>query len=251
MIVPYYKRAPYLHNTLLSFRHFYKDRNDYEVVIVEDIKNRNNPEEHEQLDKVINSFPDINIMWLVNGHKKIRNPCIHFNAGVKKCNGEYLLITNPECLHEVDILSGLDEIHKQDRMYVVCGCKNMDTNLDYPESYQDVTFNAPTIKKDRKDRAILWYQHSKSRNRMLHFCTSISKKEYMNIGGFDEAYAGGVAYDDDDFIKTVQYNKLNIVCRDDLVVVHQHHPDVFRPDTPALININKILFTNKWKELPL
>ena len=51
-------RDRHLNNTLVTFKHYYKDRADYEVIIVEDAKNTADIGEHNKLLNVINKFKD-------------------------------------------------------------------------------------------------------------------------------------------------------------------------------------------------
>ena len=115
VIMPYYKRDSHLHNTLLSYRFYYKDRNDYEIIIIEDVKNRLDKDEHDKLLKVINNYSDINIRLILSGFENCYNPSPMFNLGVKHSSGEFLVITNPEGFHKVNILSGLDQLFNQDK----------------------------------------------------------------------------------------------------------------------------------------
>jgi GT2 family glycosyltransferase len=120
--------------------------------------------------------------------------------------------------------------------YVVCACENV--KID--KYYEDVT-----NMEDFEYKHIMWYQHSELRNRMLHFCTSISREQYDNIGGFDRRYMYGVGVDDVDFLKKVQDSGMPITIRDDLVTLHQDHgkQQDFIPDHNRLWNINKNLYS--------
>lgn len=219
VIFPYYDRFLQLSRTLNSFKKYYHSRDDYEIIIIEDAKNAMNDNFHRQLLMVINDsampikryvFPDV-----------IYNPAPLYNLGVKKSNGEYLIITNPECLHRVNILDGLDDEFVRDKnCYVVCGC------LSYKRD------NTPDV----------WYQHSEHHNMRYHFCSALSKKTYINTGGFIEEFGQGYAYDDDAFRETLVRANVKFVLRDDLLTVHQWHIKTMPVNRRALLMKNEMLY---------
>lgn len=240
ILIPYYNKAPYFHNTLVSFAHHYKNRDDYEVIVVEDRKNFNDSTLHKELYDVIDSFlGKINFVYLLGEGEHEHSPVRHYNLASSNANGEYLMLTSPEVFHMENVLEGLDSIFKKDKdCYVVMGCQNGKNVPFYISEFDEFTH---TIKG-------AWYQHSKSHNRMFHFCSAISKEMYNKIGGFDEEYAKGIAFDDNDFIETVKANNMNIVLRDDLLTIHIHHPKttVKFPNYSKLWRHNIDYFNQKW-----
>lgn len=216
IIMPYYDRLAQLGRTLLSFEHFYANRNDYELVIVEDPKNKDN------VRGLVGSFDKSN--WPNSGVLRAQvvvsgfqgecfTPSPLYNAGVTAARGKYVILTNPECLHVKNILAGLDRAFDGgDWTYVVCACQHI-TKCDLPDGrFEHMTFMPGP-----------WFQHSEHKNKMLNFCTAMSKYDYIRVGGFDERYAEGYAYADDDFRDRVLAAGMRVVLRDDLLVLHQEH----------------------------
>jgi len=247
ILMPYYKRFLHLHNTLVSFKEFYKDRKDYEIIIMEDIKNIRNEKEHKQLLSLIEKFGiDLNIVHLETDFDPCINPCLSFNYAAKQAKGKFLVITNPECFHTKNILNGFDEeFDKNENVYIICGCFAVHFTA-FVESFKEME----TLSWDKtKFKEFMWYQHSQKNNRGLHFCTAISKELYFKIGGFDEQYQYGRSYDDDDFRNTIMANKIPFVLRDDLLVLHiEHHKDYERSgeEMNRLDNINSMYYKKKW-----
>jgi GT2 family glycosyltransferase len=235
--MPYYNRANQLYNSLSSFLYHYKDRDDYEVIIIEDGKTVHDVPRHNELLTVINCFNlHINIIRIQTNYKDCWNPAPLFCDGVEESSGEFLVITNPEVFHKSNILLGLDgEFMNEKDTYVVCACENV--KID--KYYEDVT----NI-EDFEYKHLMWYQHSEHRNRMLHFCSSISREQYDNIGGFDRRYMYGVAVEDVDFLEKIKNWGLPISIRDDLVTLHQDHgkQQDFIPNYDRLHKINQNLF---------
>ena len=236
VLIPYYKRYEHFKVTLISFLTLYGDRNDVEIIVIEDYKNYIDDNEHNKLLSLLSEFNQLNIIHLINNINTY-NPCLAFNLGVNKSNGKYIILTNPECYHEMNILSGLDSMDL-DTNYIVCACKNTrEWSFDIIDDRMCVNYSIAE-----------WYQHSTINNRKLHFCSIISKDNYIKIGGFDENYSKGIAYEDDDFRDTVIHNNIPIVCVDDLVCVHLNHDSISTISTAhTLVNLNRDYYINKWR----
>ncbi len=220
-ILPYYDRAPQLKETLTSFYYLYGNRKDWEVVIIEDYKNKQNLKLHNELFNVISNF-DINIK-LINGPTEISySPVKLYNLGVKYAQGKFIIISNPECSHVTNILQGFDEeLEFNENAYVICACKAI-----------------------KRNKFHMWYQHTKYRDKKYHFCTCLSKTNYESVGGFDERFSKGYCFDDDAFIARIQSNpNIEIITRDDLLVIHQEHKKII-PNKKLWLRNQKIYKDN-------
>lgn len=211
IVMPYYQRAAQFYKTLISYRHWYGDRNDYEVIIVEDIKNSKNEKDHKALLDMVNEFKDIDIKIIINQVESY-NPSTHFNLGVRSSSGKYIVITNPECFHLSNIFKGFDKEYNTNKdIYIVSRC-DKGTNIKEIQKFEDFKY---TFDK--------YGHHSTKRNTCYHWCTSLTREWYDKLGGFDEAFSDGYACEDDDWAFTVRQSTIKIVGRDDLIVVHQEH----------------------------
>jgi len=132
IVMPHWERAELLQHTLQSFAYHYADRSDWEVIVVEDSKNRDNVRD------VIAAFGHLPFMLVRTGLDDGYNPSPAFNAGVRSARGEYVVITNPECLHFTNVLAQLDvEFGHHPGAYVVCACESIKGSGDFatPESF--------------------------------------------------------------------------------------------------------------------
>lgn len=231
IILPYFKR-PSLKSTLLSFDHHYNGRNDYEVIVVEDIKNNEDQPSHNQLLSILNEFKDkIKIKHLIDPVRSF-NPAKKFNAGYKASTGEFIVLSNPETAHSVNVLAGFDsEFSTSKTKYIVCSCQSISYAKPVFDRYEDI--NLGTM--------VMWYQHSQARNKRYHFCTAISRNMYARVGGFDERYSDGIAYDDDSFVRRVEANGIPFHIRDDLITIHINHEDN-TGGKGALVEKNRALY---------
>jgi glycosyltransferase involved in cell wall biosynthesis len=209
IIMPYYNR-PELRFTLDSYAGLYKDRKDVEIIIVEDSKNRSSEPFHKKMMKIIDKYSKDLVIRVILDHKESFNPSSKYNIGAKESKGKVLMLTNPEVPHTLDIFKEIDK-ENLNNVYIICSCKAVYLSEDKG------TF------KDSSYRFYMWYQHTKSRDVRYHFCTLITKEDYTKVGGFNEAFCAGIAYDDDNFVKRVQKAKLIMLPRDDLVTIHIEH----------------------------
>lgn len=222
ILMPYYDRLNQLRETLKSFSVWYEDRNDFEINLILDNK---------VLQKEIITLEDIAKESLLNIRMFFReasscNPCMSFNLGAFHSKGDFFVITNPECSHTIDILNGLDyEFALDPDVYVVCGCKGFDKEGKFKK----------------------WLQHSEYNNRGLHFCTALNKETYFGIGGFDERFMYGIAYDDDAFRDALKKKGIKFIYRDDLLVNHQFHNKVRTKESRILIERNRMVYQKYYR----
>lgn len=221
VVTAYYNRKKLFTRTLESMRPYY-GKVDFEVIVVDD-----GSDEAERLEDLQTDYPFLRVIRLEKENKWYKNPCIPFNIGFEAIKGDKVIIQNPECYHFGAVLEYVHQ-HLQENDYLSFGCFSLDkstTNLD------DLFFNTNLIenlivennKTFVKNGDLGWYNHSVFRPEAYHFCAAMTKEDLYDLGGFDERYAKGVGYDDDDFIWRIRQKKMNIKFIDDVVVLHQNH----------------------------
>lgn len=231
MLMPCYMRSGLLLNTIVSLLHHYVTRNDFEVILVVDPKNTESEKE------VLSKLPFF--VRLVESPFDSLNPAQAFNHGASMSTGEFLVLTNPECFHQTDVLSGLDAMFEKNReQYVVCACLYINGYPTRTCHFGEFTYSE-----------IGWYQHSVHNNRLLHFCSALSKDMFSRIGGFDEEYKDGLCYEDADFREKVLAAKIPIVPADDLLVLHMDHPKEYQSQNMPLVNKNEAIYFRKWGKI--
>lgn len=189
VVMSYYNRKQLLLNTLESFKQY--DGIDYEVIVVDDASS----DEHR-----LEDVPGIKLIRVDPEDKTWVNPCIPFNMGFSYTIGDVVVLQNPECRHEGNILQYvMDNI--SDDNYLAFGC----------------------ISLNKDGSMAMWYNHSVYRPCAYHFCSAITKKNLTELGGFDERYKDGTSYDDDEFILRVKRKGLNVMIVDTPLVSHQCH----------------------------
>ena len=235
IIMPYIDRAALLHNTLVSLYHWYGARDDWELIIVQDSKCAYPDDLQGVVDKWTRRGLDIRIVDQEAAN--FYGPSVLFNRGVAECGGRYVILTSPEIYHEANILAGLDEAFDLDPdQYVVCAC----ANRARPRYGRKIRHYG-----DIKGEIHQWIQHSVRRPNRYHFCSALRKDLYLKAGGFDERFAEGFCFDDDDFRESIIKAGIKITQRDDLLTSHQWHGPCAVPDKMDRWNRNKRLFESK------
>ena len=70
------------------------------------------------------------------------------------------------------------------------------------------------------------------------------RADLYDIGGFDERFAKGLGYDDDDFVQRIQLKPMSMKIPIRPMVVHQHHVAYFQEGISKmkeLMNVNYVI----------
>jgi glycosyltransferase involved in cell wall biosynthesis len=225
------------HNRKQQFVKTIKTINKHMELIDEDVEvicvNHNSRPEH-TIDDLSQSF---NFLKVINVVTDTKNACVAYNIGFSHANGDKIIIQNAECCHMGNILGSVSQVLSNDN-YLSFGCFaadldlsnviiNEDDDLDYVRSLSNQITAGPAYGKNG------WYNHSVHSPRHLHFTTAITKSNLDKLKGFDERYAYGLDFDDDDLVMRVRRLGLNIVSIDDPFSVHLFHETSY---TPFIIN---------------
>jgi glycosyltransferase involved in cell wall biosynthesis len=236
VVTAYYNRKKLFTRTLKSMLPYY-GKIDFEVIVVDD-----GSDEAERLEDLQTDYPFLRVIRLEKQNKWYKNPCIPFNIGFEAVKGDKIIIQNPECYHFGAILAYVDA-HLKENEYLSFGCFSMDKlNTDDDALFFDEKNIAKLIENNNRsfttDGDLGWYNHSKFRPEAFHFCAAIMSTDLFDLGGFDERYAKGVGYDDDELIWRIKNKKMQIKFIDDQIVLHQNH--YVAPDD--LVEANKRRF---------
>lgn len=221
VVTAYYNRKKLFIRTLKSMMPYY-GKIDFEVVVVDD-----GSDEAERLEDLNSKFPFLRIIRLEKENKWYKNACIPFNIGFAAIKGDKVIIQNPECYHFDPILEYVDKNLKSND-YLSFGCFSLDKqNTDNDSLFYNKT-NIKNIVANNNtaintEGELGWYNHSKFRPEAFHFCAALKIEDLYDLGGFDERFALGVAYDDDELIWRIKAKQMNIKFIDDYLVLHQNH----------------------------
>ena len=248
IVTAYYNRKSLFYETLKSIAR--SNHKNIELIVVDD----GSSIEH-RLEEYLTVFPFMKIIRLEKENKWYANPCIPFNIGIRAAVGDIIMLQNPECLHVHDILTYVSE-NIDDRKYITMSAYYLDekTTKELPK-YSDNNYIADYLKTLPQqgtggDLKMGWFNHSIHRPVYYHFCSAITKKNMNLLGGFDERYANGISYDDNEFIERIGRLGLNKVIADNVSVIHLWHPTFYYADANFMIlhEKNRLLFENVTKK---
>lgn len=246
VVTAYYNRKSLFIRTLDSFCSSIGKIN-FEVIAVDD-----GSDENERLEDLVDKYPFLKVIRLERENKWYSNSCIPFNIGFSHCIGDKVIIQNPECYHFGNILEHVDKNLKRNE-YLSFGCYSLDketTEKTIIENYNYISDEINSCKRShRYDGDSGWYNHSIYRPSAFHFCSAIKYEDLMELGGFDERYALGNSFDDDEFLWRIRCKKMEVKIIDNFIVLHQNHYqkklNEFGNDILNAQNLNDKYFRNK------
>lgn len=227
IVSAYHNRKDLFYNTLKSIE--LSNYKDFEYIVVDDCS-----DEDHRIEEFSQIFPFLKVIRLEKKDKWYINPCVVFNKGFKESKGDIIIIQNPECIHVGDILERASQIN--DDEYISFGCYSINEDITKKllsliyEKKSDIPnkeFLLNVIKPDyvgvTMDGQNGWYNHPILRSVGFHFCSAITKKNLDDLGGFDERFAIGIAYDDNELLCRIRKKGLKVNITTNPFVTHQWH----------------------------
>ena len=217
IVTAFYNRQSLLDKTIESLHK--SEIKDYELIVVDDAS-----VEPLQCDEAKIITVDKKDKWYTCS-------AVAFNRGLREATGDVIIIQNPECYHVGDVLKYVQE-NIREGLYLSFACYAINAS----ETASFHLGKMPVIQDKVVDNGNGWYNHTVHRPVAYHFCSAIMRKDLDRIGGFDERYSRGVAFDDDDFIRYIKQSKMIVKIVNNPFVIHQFHthfemskPSAWRP----------------------
>lgn len=210
---------------------------DFEYIIVDD-----GSDYRQRIEDFVDEFKFIKLKRIEPKDKHWINPCIPFNIALSMAEGEIVILQSPECVHMGDILEFVAN-NTVDNQYLVFSCyslstkasHNLETKVNFNLSLQEI--EEQTIEAidgftsnncDTAGRYDSWFAHPQHRYCIYNFLTSMTKKDMDDLGGFDERFADGHAFDDTDLAARIEKKKMNIKLIEKPFCLHQYHHSVLQ-----------------------
>jgi hypothetical protein len=198
---------------------------NYELIILNDGK------ESIELQDLINIYKDkLNISCIQTSLTKKdinewRNPGFAVNIGVKKCKGNYIILSCAEIYH---LDNSVDEIYKNlnDKKIIITNGK--DDNRTVLNMLENNNFFI-----DYKT-----YWNLKHLNTNFPFFMGMSKQSFLDIGGFDEEMTG-VGYDDNFLVDRLLLSGNKYQLLNECKIIHLWH------ERPNYINSHRFIYNQQ------
>jgi GT2 family glycosyltransferase len=215
LVMTYHNRPQQTLITLKSIEHLCQNKEDLEIIIVDDAS------DPQFRVKSILSEVDlpIEVICISKEEHWWINPCVPFNIGIRAAKGDIIALQTPECVHmSADILNYFREKVTEDN-YLISHCCLSLTGI----SYQYPTF--PSFEDAAVAFAMANQQQICWSDRKYHFLSAMSRTNMEKLGGFDETFADGYAYDDDEFLFRAEESGLDVrfIGIEHGFVIHQLH----------------------------
>ena len=255
IVTAYYNRKLAFWRTLKTIEK--SEFKDFELIVVDDASDYD-----QRLEDFAAKFKFMKLIRIDPQNKKHINPCIPLNMGFGKAQGEFVIIQNPECMHMGDVLSFVAN-NSVENQYLVFSCYSLGETTS--NKLGSVDFNLPIVEiepavvnaiggfSDRNcdgvSRYDSWYAHPIYRMAYFNFLTSITKQDLYDLGGFDERFAEGYAFDDTDFVSRIQKKGMDIKMIERPFCLHQYHASILAgiPDFRVKELRNKHLYEEATK----
>jgi GT2 family glycosyltransferase len=222
IVMAYHNRRIQLIKTLNSINKTNYDKSKLEIIIINDCSS----DEHNINDLPI-VFNKLNIK-LLNTNKISKdwvNSCVPYNMGFNYVKYDKIIIQNPECYHNDDILSYTYD-NLTNKNYLSFGCYSLNN-----EESNSITFDhiKPLDQKFGLACSSGWYNHTEYRPSYYHFCSAITKNNLDKLNGFDEDFKDGIGWDDNEFLYRIKLLDLSTEIINEPFVYHQaHNSNIYR-----------------------
>jgi hypothetical protein len=269
IIIGYYNRKKQLFHTIKTINDsLYKN---IEIIIVDDCSD--NLEDILNYSDFMHLNIDIKLISIKKEEKSWINPCIGYNKGILEATGDIIILQNAEVCHIGDALSYVvNNLKPNDWLTFNCyGLNNFDDNeYIYSHNNKDIYTYINKLWKERSNYHIVpggnntfkdsvggWLNHFLYNFVAYHYFGAIFRNDLINKmnGGFDNDYANGICFDDNDFIKRLIVNKIkfktNTFSEIEPFVIHLYHEKSksLIHDKDIKWNINKKIYDEKCKNM--
>lgn len=250
IVSAYYNRKKSLWRTLKTMEK--SSFKDFEFIIIDDASDHSH-----RIEEFVEEFNFIKLVRIEPEDKHHMNPCIPFNIGFSLVSGDIVIIQAPECLHMGDVIDFVVNNSRNNQYLVFCcyalsdkisnKLDSVDFDLQLPELELSISntiggFNSrSTVDVGKNDS---WIIHPIYRPAPYNFLTSMTTKDLLCLGGFDERFADGYSFDDTEFAARISKKRMDIKFVEKPLCIHQFHDSAERgiPNLCAKKARNRMLY---------
>lgn len=248
IVSAYYNRKKALWRTLKTIEK--SSFKNFEFIIVDDASDSS-----QRIEDFVDEFNFIRLVRIEPENKHHINPCIPFNLGFSLVTGDIAIIQAPECLHMGDVLDFVAN-NSKDNQYLAFCCYSLSNKTS--NKLDSVDFNLPLLELEFSISNVIgsfhprsttdvgkddsWFVHPVYRPAHYNFLTSMTTKDLRELGGFDERFASGYAFDDTEFASRISKKKMDIKFVERPLCLHHFHDYYTVPNLSVKETRNRILY---------
>jgi glycosyltransferase involved in cell wall biosynthesis len=256
IVSTYYNRKLELWRTLKTIEK--SSFKDLEYIIVDD----GSDPEH-RIEGFLDTFSFLKLKRIEPQDKYYYNPCVPYNMAIAMAQGDIVILQSPECMYIGDpIQYAIDNIVYE--QYFVYSCYSLGQNNSLNLSNIDIELPMDSLEEsitmaiggftaescDRIGRYDSWFTHPVYRAIPYNFLSAMTMKDLRELGGFDERFAEGHAFDDTDFLARIRKKKMKVNIVEKPYCIHQFHPSVLNdiPDFWGRERRNRMLYEQLYSQ---
>lgn len=183
----------------------------------------------------------LNLHYIFTGHRNDngliwRIPGYAINIGVKRSIGDVILLCCAEMFHINDSIKAIVDVYTQ---------PNSDKIISIPHAKDDNGSFLRLIEKSNGSYTLDdYYNQPNLDNVKFPFFMAFKKKEFVDIGGYDEDFIG-TDFDDSDFVRRLLQNGCDYKVSDAQVIHLWHARLPMSADRKVRYDYNKRLFDER------
>jgi len=170
-----------------------------------------------------------------------QNPSKAQNVGVAAASGNIVVLTSPEVINASTNISVMKTL--PDNMFWLGRVVEEEINVLPADTKDWTSDNLRKIYGDRKGIVAICVEGNW--HAWTYFLGIIHRTDFLKIGGMDEEYMEGIAWEDRDFSDRVRAGGIEIGLNSDIVGIHLKHERTYQDNGPELRAINKKLYYSK------
>lgn len=212
IVMTYHNRLEQLDNTLRSI--YAQEDPDLELIVVDDASDSGM-----QARIVLDDWDvPVTLIEVSRDEKHWVNPSVPYNMGFARVTGDVVVIQNAETLHVGPVLHQIRQGITSNN-YMVASCY-----ASTEEEFKQFKHAACVDHVVRPCKDDHWYHHPRHFPKWYHFCSAMTVGNLRKLGGFNEAFAAGYCFEDNEFLLRIR-KKLRLAIKplQGAYVIHQWH----------------------------
>lgn len=168
------------------------------------------------------------------------NPAVQQNVAAKKASGDILVLTSPEVINARTNVQVISEAFTDGKSKFLLGWIDERPAHVVPVPEKGITVEEiKTLCARSSWGAMCRPERWNSAN---YFLGCLLKKDFIKIGGIEEKYMAGIAWEDNDFGNRCALNGFPAEFFGDIAGIHLSHPRGYQGNLNSNSNPNKILW---------